>query len=209
MLSYPGGTELEASTVGYSFTRNFFSDLGRTRAINGHLNLASCGLFITAMCIGAASLILFFLAFAESLAGKRRAHQLSRLATVLGFFTAICFTGVAATPVNRMLHPHVIFVNWAFRMFLAAVVINLIAAIITPELPRRISVVFAIFAVLLVGFVLLLSFGKYSSEAWMMVQTIGQKIIVYSAILTVLIGSMFMRTHLVTPRMNKVPASAT
>ena len=35
MLSYPGGTFLDDATTGYSFTRNFLSDLGRTLSYDG------------------------------------------------------------------------------------------------------------------------------------------------------------------------------
>ena len=45
MLSYPGGTYLDDAAVGYSFTRNFLSDLGRTLSYPGEVNFLSAQLF--------------------------------------------------------------------------------------------------------------------------------------------------------------------
>ena len=50
ILSYPGGTYIDHTTVGYSFTRNFLSDLGRTfsfqrKLIFYLLNFLICRLF--------------------------------------------------------------------------------------------------------------------------------------------------------------------
>jgi hypothetical membrane protein len=45
MLVYSGGSLHNKTAVGYSFTRNFFSDLGLNRAYNGDLNFLSMALF--------------------------------------------------------------------------------------------------------------------------------------------------------------------
>ena len=41
MLSYPGGTIHNSETQGYSFTSNFFSDMGAYEARNGEPNYLS------------------------------------------------------------------------------------------------------------------------------------------------------------------------
>ena len=46
MLSYPGGTIHDQSTVGYSFTSNFFSDMGAYEARNGDPNYLSMFEFV-------------------------------------------------------------------------------------------------------------------------------------------------------------------
>ena len=45
MFAYPGGTFLDASTHGYSFFHNSFSDLGATVAFGGQSNLVSAIVF--------------------------------------------------------------------------------------------------------------------------------------------------------------------
>ena len=46
MLSYPGGTIHNQSTAGYSFTSNFFSDMGAYEARNGEPNYLSMIFFL-------------------------------------------------------------------------------------------------------------------------------------------------------------------
>ena len=41
MFIYPGGTNTDKTTAGYSFLGNFFSDLGRTVARGGDMNTPS------------------------------------------------------------------------------------------------------------------------------------------------------------------------
>src|SRR5450759_140328 len=46
---YPGSNNINSHTHGYSFTTNFFSDLGATRVYSHHLNVASAVLFMLAL----------------------------------------------------------------------------------------------------------------------------------------------------------------
>ena len=41
MILYPGGTLHDPDQIGYSFTRNFFSDLGTTISYSGANNIIS------------------------------------------------------------------------------------------------------------------------------------------------------------------------
>jgi hypothetical membrane protein len=50
-LLYPGGTVLDASTRGYSFTHNFLSDLGSTVAFNDGRNTVGALLFDVAIIV--------------------------------------------------------------------------------------------------------------------------------------------------------------
>jgi hypothetical protein len=56
IMLYPGGTVLDESTHGYSFTHNFLSDLGSTVAFNYTRNLAGAVLFAAGILIGASVL---------------------------------------------------------------------------------------------------------------------------------------------------------
>jgi len=49
MFIYPGGNSNDERTEGYDFFRNFFSDLGRFRLVNGSLNTTSMILFAIAL----------------------------------------------------------------------------------------------------------------------------------------------------------------
>jgi hypothetical protein len=206
MLVYPGGTPTEPTRHGYSFFINVFSDLGRTRTFTGESNRLSQILFTIGVMTGGAAMAFFFRAFAGCAAGcwkqgRRTAVHLSRGGALLGMAAAICFIGVACTPWNLLLDAHMVFVVWAFRFFLGAVLLNLLAVLIEPGLPRRTAWVFAAFAVMLIGYLILLGAGiagwAFTTDV---VQATGQKIIVYAAITTVLVQSMEMRRHLFSKR---------
>jgi hypothetical protein len=202
MLIYPGGTPTEPTRQRYSFFVNFFSDLGRTRTFTGQPNRESQILFTMGVMIGGAAMAYFFRAFAGCTAGcwkqgRRTAVHLSRSGALLGTAAGICFIGVAFTPWDIYLGAHMVFVLWAFRLFLGAVVLNLLAVMLEPGLPRRTAWVFATFAMMLIAYLILLSAGLAGSPAaTAMVQATGQKIIVYAAIITVLVQSLEMRRHL-------------
>ena len=95
MLLYPGGTKTDHSTPGYSFFQNFFSDLGLTKAWSGESNSLSSVLFIVALSLAGAMLALFFVAFAQFFNQSFRGKLLSRLGSVAGVISGICFVGIA------------------------------------------------------------------------------------------------------------------
>jgi hypothetical membrane protein len=70
MLVYPGGTASDATTRGYSFFTNFFSDLGRTQARNGEPNTMAASLFFIAFERRRRGVIAFSVAFARFLRAR-------------------------------------------------------------------------------------------------------------------------------------------
>ena len=62
MLIYPGGTQTDPSSEGYSFWRNFFSELGMTVTESGASNPIGAVLFFAALTGAGMALILFFVA---------------------------------------------------------------------------------------------------------------------------------------------------
>jgi hypothetical protein len=80
---------------------------------------------------------------------------------------------------------------WAFRTFLGAVLIYGIAILRERTLPKPFALTFLAFAMLLAAYVLLLAFGPSpKAAAGLRIQVVGQKIIVYASVLTVLIQSI-------------------
>lgn len=188
MLVYPGGTKEDHLAAGYSFFQNFFSDLGRTEAWSGESNTVSMLLFIVALSLAGAILATFFVVFAQFFNQSPWSKWLGRLGAVAGVISGICFVGIAATPDNVHGWAHGVFVDWAFRMFLLAVILYTAAILTQKQYPRRAAWVFALFAVLLAGYVVLITVGPSTDTAnGLKIQATGQKIIVYAAIVTVFI----------------------
>ena len=60
MASYPGGTIHDLSTIGYSFTSNFFSDMGAYQARNGEPNYLSMIFFSISLILVGGTFALYY-----------------------------------------------------------------------------------------------------------------------------------------------------
>lgn len=190
MFTYPGGNANDEWTEGYDFFRNFFSDLGRYRLVNGNPNTASFILFFIALSIAGSSLILFFMAFRNFFTQDRINNWASLAGTGFGVVAGVCFIGVAFTPYDLYLDMHVDFVFWAFRTFLITVCIFAFVIFRQDVYPRKYGWVFLLFAFFLAGYILLLEFGPSAkTPSGMIIQATGQKLIVYISILTAMTQS--------------------
>lgn len=193
MQLYPGGRVGDRDSQGYSFFENFFSDLGQTHTHSGASNTPSLVLFciaIGAMAIGLGS---FFIAFARLFPRASRGVGPGRLAAVCGVVAGLCFIGVAATPWNLYLRAHNVFVIWAFRALLSAVLLDVVAVFISAGFPRRFGWVFVGFALVLAAYVGLLTFGPLpGTPAGALVHATGQKIIVYASVATIFVQSLLL-----------------
>jgi hypothetical protein len=115
----------------------------------------------------------------------------SLLGALLGIASGVCFTGVAFTPADVYLEAHVQFVLWAFRLFPLAVLCFTLVMFRTAALPQRYAFVFMAFFALLVAYYLLLTQGpNLDSSDGLVLQALGQKIIVYASIISILIVSL-------------------
>jgi hypothetical membrane protein len=191
MLFYAGGTHTDPMAPGYSFFRNFFSDLGMTVARAGRPNTISAVLFFTALTLAGGGLVLFFVAFARFFAGSVLGKVLSRLGSIFGIASGLCFVGVAFTPANLYLSAHGQFVLWAFRAFPVAVIFYAIAILRERGYPKRFALVFIVFAALLIAYLFLLTNGPSSrTPEGLVIQATGQKVIVYASIVSILIQSL-------------------
>ena len=179
MLAYPGD-----ATPGYSFLNDFFSDLGTTRTRGNLPNLVSMALFVAAVTGAGIGIPLFFFGFARFLEGS----HLARLGRWFGLAAGLAFIGVAATPWNLFLEPHMAFMQWAFVAFLAASLLHSLAIWRDPRLPRGFVGAFAAFALALASYYALMRFGPSThTPDGREIQVAGQKVIVYLMVVGVLL----------------------
>lgn len=148
-------------------------------------------LLVAALSLVGVGLAIFFLALRQFFVRSRSGKWLSGLAAIFGLAAGACFIGVALTPWNIYLAAHNAFVLWAFRTFLLAVVLDGIAILCERELPKSFASVFVAFTALLAGYVLLLTIGPApNSHEGLRVQVLGQKIIVYGSVASVMIQAL-------------------
>ncbi len=191
MLVYPGGSHGNLSQTGYSFSRNFFSDLGLRQAHNGQHNPVAGALFFVALILAGLTLILFFFHFRRFFLDTRRDQIISLFGSLLGLGAGISFIGVAFTPADVYLDAHVQFVIWAFRLLPMAILCFTLVMFNTSAFPRGYTYIFLGFFGLLVAYYLLLTQGPgFETAQGLVIQALGQKIIVYASILSIMVISL-------------------
>jgi hypothetical protein len=190
MFTYPGGNFKEELTTGYDFFHNFFSDLGRITVSGGRSNLISAGLFWAALTLAGSGLVAFFLAFRDFFRTERVGRFWSDLGSFVGMTSGLCFVGIAFAPYDIFFDLHYSLVFWAFRTFLVAVAIYTFVIFRQQTYPRANGWVFVFFTVMLAAYLALLEFGPDAkTDAGLVIQAAGQKIIAYVSIGSVMVQS--------------------
>lgn len=183
MAVYPGGTALNSSEIGYHFWLNFLSDLGRTRARNGASNALASLLFTFGLCCAGAALAVFSVGFAALFWNGLGQRVAGAMGATTGVLAGVCFAGVAINPANINGYTHAVYVVWAFRFFLLSSLCFSLVIVRQNLYPRALAGIFAVFTALLFAYLLLLARGPDTdSLRGLMIQAIGQKLIVYAAI---------------------------
>lgn len=183
MLLYPGGSVHFPQDSSYSFTHNYFSDLGSTMTFSGRGNLFSSVLFVYALVsIGIA--MLYFARTPSFYASKgRKAGYTSKLATCVIVLSGWSFIAVAALPWNLYFSEHIIFVQSAFSFLLAYSAAVLILQVRYSWAKSYIAANF-IYVLFLSAYTYILFYGPtYETLDGLRFQVISQKIIVYISIL--------------------------
>lgn len=195
MLIYPGGTHSDPSTKGYSFFRNFFSNLGLTETIAGVPNFASFLLFTIAMVLAGAALATFFTVFPSTFSSSRRGKWLSITGSIAGVISGLAYIGVAL-PANLYREAHTLSVRIAFLSFFVAVLLYIPALVLKQDYPKVYAWVFIAFAIFLGAYVWLMFEGPSTdTPTGLVIQATGQKVIVYAAIISMYIQAYGARKH--------------
>ena len=187
IVFYKGGTMNDPSSIGYSFTLNFFSDLGRYKPEN----MISLVLFALALGICGIIFNIYFYYFIKLFPKNNIYHQMAKIGCVAGMLGGICFFAVGLTPTNTIVGPHIFFANWAFRLFLIASVLLSIVLYKDERFNRLYFIGYTLFALLIFIYVLILELAPSPSESnfALMFNVVAQK-----AIVLVFIFSVFFQT---------------
>ena len=157
MAFYPGGNLNNPEQIGYFFSYNFFSDLGRTVSHSQDSNMISCILFNSSLCVVAFTFMMLFITIKNLFSEY---HILSIIATLLGVLGSISFVGVALTPSDLYLDSsgdpwlHIIFAHWIFRLLSAVSIIYSILIIKTKNFDNKYAYNFIVFGVIILAYVL-------------------------------------------------------
>ncbi len=186
MFLYPGGTKMNHGAEQYIFTQNFLSDLGRTVTYDGAANSVAALLYPITLCISGLSLLLFFNSIIF-LFPKRFKIPFSRiLISIIGTISGLGYIGIALVPSNINYSLHLELVLLAFSTSLLASIIMAINIYTTPFFKNTFGHTLSGVIILLFFYILLMIFGPkpWESLNGLMIQATGQKIMVYTMLLS-------------------------
>ena len=187
MFTYQGGTIHEPSSEGYSFTYNFFSDLGRKRTPARLPNTPTNIIFKSAMTITGSCIILFFFAL-PGIFKKELAKGMAVLASLLGVIAGLCYVGIGWVPYDWSYGGHHMFVRVGFVTFLLMSWAYALAIFLEKNYPKRYAWALILFSFILFSQLWLLSRGERSwrSNDALFRQATAQKVVVYAEVLVML-----------------------
>jgi hypothetical membrane protein len=181
MALYTGGTKYDPSTTGYLFWQNMLSDMGRTVAHNGVPNAASCALFITAMCILAATFVPFYTALSQQFSSGGRIKRYTFLAALLGISTGLLLALSASFPQDLFPKLHLRLAQFSFVVLVPSILIYWWLMRGDARFPRPCAPTFLAFViVILAGIVVTIASGSGIDAVTVTVQATTQKIMVYA-----------------------------
>tara|TARA_B100000029_G_scaffold420829_1_gene426849 strand:+ start:196 stop:903 length:708 start_codon:yes stop_codon:yes gene_type:complete len=155
MVFYNGGNTVDHHGLGYSFSLNFLSDLGRASGYAGQDNSLSFYSFNFSLALIGIAFFIYFL-FLPSLHNSNPSSLLfSRMGSLFGCFASICFAGVGLTPADTFKDMHIFFANWVFRSMSLAVLFYALTFIYLNKDNLYLSILFLLSGIVILAHILI------------------------------------------------------
>ena len=185
MIFYPGGTEVNPNTSGYSFLLNQMSDLGRTKSISGENNNISMILFMIAVIVVNITFSSFYFA---TISFFKKKKVFCYLAAISELISAIFGITIAFLPTDKFPTAHLLVTLLFSIFFVTALGFIVIPIISNSSFPNRYGYMVIFYAIILTFYIILVSMGvNLSSEQGIMILATGQKIIIYSGFICIFV----------------------
>ncbi|MEK7257868.1 MAG: DUF998 domain-containing protein [Bacteroidota bacterium] len=201
MWLYEGGTIHNHELTSYSFTYNFFSDLGRNHRPGGGDNFPSNLIFKTALTLTGACIALFFAAL-PGIFKSENARSVAALATLFGVAAGVCYIGIGLVPYDESYGGHRLFVRSGFISFLVMSLLFAFAIFLEKGYPKRYAWALLLFSVVRFSQILLMVLGDRSwrSNDALWRQATAQKVVVYAEILCMIYQTVGVLRYVKAPR---------
>ena len=178
ILLYPGSTYRDHLTLGYSFTENFLSDLGRTLTFLGEINFLSSILFNMSLILAGTIFTMFYF-HVRKVFNSDKQKTLAFLGSFFGILGGLSLVGVGLTPADLYLDLHIICANWIFRFMFLASLFYTIVIFNHPTFENKYTGGYLVFSVAILIYILIseLGPGPKVSHFALILQVVSQKII--------------------------------
>ena len=188
MLCYPGGTIHDTTTVGYSFSENFFSGMGAYSARNGTPNYLSMIIFSYSLTLAGLTYFIYYLKLPHILGNNRFNYIIASIGSIFAFGGSICLIGTGLTPTDLVFDIHVFFANNIFHCFLISALSYSVVIIRNPFINKIYAAGYGFFCIAILVYVLILHFGPPVSigQKGLIFQVVSQKVIVIVFLITIL-----------------------
>ncbi len=188
MSLYPGGTMFNFESEGYTFSENFFSDMGAYTARNGELNYLSMILFSFSLSIVGVTFILYYFTLPLVFSSDKLNYLLALIGTLFAFVGSVCLIGTGLTPSDLVLESHQFFANNIFYSFLITSFFYMIAILRSNQIEKKYAIGYFIFFLSIFIYVGILNFGPSAdlNNSALIFQVVSQKLIVFVFVFSVL-----------------------
>lgn len=188
MLLYPGGTMFNKAAKGYTFSENFFSDMGAYAARNGDPNYLSMILFSLSLTVVGVTFILYYLTIPSLFKSDRLSYFISLLGSLFAIAGSLCLIGTGLTPSDLVLESHKFFANNIFYSFLFTSFFYTLVIFKSNSIKKRYAIGYLFFFISIFFYVGVLNFGPSAdlNNSALIFQVVSQKLIVFVFILSVL-----------------------
>ena len=191
MLSYSGSTFFDSFNPGYSFSRNFLSDLGRTKSFSGEVNFLSAQLFNMSLIMTGGVFTIFYLHVQRVFTDDNQ-RVLAIIGSIFGVFGGLSLIGVGLTPADLYLELHIIFATWLFRFFFMASLCYTLVIYFHSNFKNKYAGGYLIFTISILLYIILSELGpdpKVSQFA-LTLQVISQKMMILIFMVAVYIQTL-------------------
>jgi len=191
MFTYPGGTFLDNLNLGYSFTQNFLSDLGRTMSFSEEVNYFSSQFFNMSLILAGSVFVVFYFHVSRVFSASNQKIW-ANIGSFIGIFGGLSLIGVGLTPADLYLEIHIVCATWLFRFFFVASLCYSIVIFRHDRLENKFASGYLVFTFSILLYILISELGpdpKISSFA-LTLQVVSQKLI-----LLILMCSIYIQTQ--------------
>tara|TARA_B100000953_G_scaffold18562_1_gene15761 strand:- start:1921 stop:2643 length:723 start_codon:yes stop_codon:yes gene_type:complete len=206
MYFYAGGSISDSESVGYDFFRNYLSQLGRTRGVNGENNLISFRFWSAGMATTGTLFIIYYM-YLPTFFGIKK---ITILGSFFAIISSICFIMTGITPGDIILNLsyynnpslsintiymyefHKFFANNIFYFAFPASIIYSYVIYNSNKIDNIYGGGYYLFSVIIFLYIFILMYGPnpFDSESALIFQVTAQKIVAISWVMCTFILSL-------------------
>ncbi|MHA1111643.1 MAG: hypothetical protein ACTSRE_11115 [Promethearchaeota archaeon] len=189
MFLFPGGFKVSGivfPSTYYRFDIHFFSDLGMLTTEAGRPNIPSAILWCIALTLVGLSFLMYALTLPSYFQKKTVQYRFAIVSSFIAVLSAIGFIGIAWTPWDIFLMPHIFFVFFAFPVAIGYSSLFCVSIFMKKTYPNIFGYLLILFSIAM-GVYLWFLFGGPSVDGWegRIIGALAQKAIVYIMIVLI------------------------